>query len=184
MAIAGTLLAGLSAACATGSGSGTEQPATTEEPVTTYDLRQPPAREDLGVQTGSAVVTQRFDEPTSVRLRLPADRELRVQVTLVAADSYAGAPDVESAPPTGMDMHTTLMSLQEAAQVMRESLEQLGTSPDPVDPWVRKASLAEGSERIRSANLETRLGYLSIRLQGRYSPLDGRASVSYSLYWG
>lgn len=181
-AVAGALLAAVCVACGTASGPG--QPVTTEDSVTTYDLREPPRREDLGMETGSPVVTQRFDEPTSVRLRLPEERELRTPVTLVAADSYAGAPDVGAAPPTGMDLHTTLMPLEEAAQVMRESLGQLGTSPDAVEPWVREASVAEGSEGVRSANVETRLGYLSVRLQGRYSPLDRRASVTYTLFWG
>ncbi len=136
------------------------------------------------MEPGSPVMTQRFDEPTPICLLLPDDRELRTSVSLVAADSYAAGTDVGAAPPTGMDMHTTLMPLDDAAQVMRESLEQLGTPPDAVDPWVREASAAEGSQRIRSANVETRLGYLSVRLQGRYSPLDRRASVTYTLFWG
>jgi hypothetical protein len=49
------------------------------------------------------------------------------------------------------------------------------------DQWVERARSATGTATVRSENIPTRLGYLTVRLQGRYSTLDERASVAYTL---
>lgn len=121
-----------------------------EHPAVTYDLRRPPTCADVGIPAGEKVVVDEANDGCPVTLLLPEGRRLKTKVNLVTFDSFSADTDATHADPTGADLHTARVSLDDAAAV-------------------------------RSENIPTRLGYLTVRLQGRYSPLDERASVAYTL---
>ena len=150
----------------------------------TYDLREPPSRADVHLPDGEKTVIDEAEENFPVTLLLPQGRRLETKVSVVSFDSYATGTRATSADPTGADMHTARMPLEDAAAAMATSLRQLGSSDAAAGRWVEEARPASGSATVRSENVETRLGYLTFRVQGRYNPSDRRATVSYSLYWG
>jgi hypothetical protein len=152
-----------------------------EHPAVTYDLRRPPTRTDVGIPDGEKVVVDEANEGYPVTLLLPEGRRLKTKVNLVTFDSFGAGTDATHADPTGADLHTARVSLDDAAAVMAASLRQLGSSGAAADQWVERARSATGTATVRSENIPTRLGYLAVRLQGRYSPLDERASVAYTL---
>jgi hypothetical protein len=150
----------------------------------TYDLTTPPTRADVGMADGEKVAIDETDEGRLVSLRLPGDRTLETEVSLVTFDSYAAGVDADTADPTGMDMHTPRMDLSAAAAVLSESLRQLGGSEQIADDWRRTAEQAHGTETVRSENVPYEIGYVTARVQARYSPIDDKASVAYVLFWG
>jgi hypothetical protein len=150
----------------------------------TYDLREAPTRADVRMPDGERAVIDEADESYTVTLLLPQGRRMETKVNLVTFDSYATGTRASTADPTGADMHTARIPLDEARTVMATSLRQLGTSDTAADRWVDRARSAGGTASVRSENVATRLGYLTVRVQGRYNPLDERASVAYSLSWG
>jgi hypothetical protein len=150
----------------------------------TYDLREPPSRADVHMPAGEKTVLDEAEQNFPVTLLLPEGRRLETKVGVVSFDSYATGTRATTADPTGADMHTARTSLEDAAAVMATSLRQLGSSDAAADRWVEQARPASGSATVRSENVETRLGYLTVRVQGRYNPLDRHASVWYGLYWG
>jgi hypothetical protein len=150
----------------------------------TYDLTTPPTRAAVGMADGEMVAVDETDEGRLVSIALPGDRRLETEVNLVTFDSYAAGVDSDTADPTGMDMHTPRMDLSAAAAVLSESLRQLGGSEQIAEDWRRAAEQAQGTETVRSKNVPYELGYLTARVQGRYSPIDNKASIAYVLYWG
>ncbi|HYJ70240.1 MAG TPA: hypothetical protein VEX15_21520 [Nocardioidaceae bacterium] len=150
----------------------------------TYDLTTPPTRADAGMADGEKVAIDETDEGRLVSLGLPGDRTLETEVSLVTFDSYAAGVDADTADPTGMDMHTPRMDLSAATTVLSESLRQLGGAVKIAEDWRRAAEQAQGTETVRSENTPLEIGYLTARVQGRYSPIDQKASISYTLYWG
>lgn len=159
-----------------GNGSGT----------VTYDLTEPPTRDEVGMAAGEKVKVV-FDEsagPRTVTLTLPEDHRLTADVNLVTFDSHAAGLEAETAAPTGMDMHTPRMELAAATQVLRESLRQLSGSGELAESWRRAAESTAGTEIVRSENVPHKLGYLTVRVQGRFNPVDDKASIAYILFWG
>lgn len=150
----------------------------------TYDLTTPPTRADVGMAAGEKVAIDETDEGRLVTLGLPGDRTLETEVSLVTFDSYAAGVDADTADPTGMDMHTPRMDLSAAAALLTESLRQFGGSEQIAEDWRRAAEEAQGTETVRSTNVPYELGYLTARVQGRYSPIDHKASLAYVLFWG
>lgn len=150
----------------------------------TYDLRQAPSRADVRMPDGEKTVFDEAEENYPVTLLLPQGRRLETKVSVVSFDSYGAGTRATTADPTGADLHTARMPLEDAAAVMAASLRQLGSSDAAAGRWVEEARPAGGSVTVRSENVSTRLGYLTIRVQGRYNPADRRASVWYGLNWG
>ncbi|MQA86775.1 MAG: hypothetical protein GEV03_19630 [Streptosporangiales bacterium] len=159
------------------------RPGENERYPATYDLREPPARADVGMADGDKVVVHETDESRAVTVRLPEGHSLKTDVNLVTFDTYGAGTGAERADPTGADMHTARIPLDEAAEVLSASLDQLGAPDAAVRPWVDQAKSATGTDDIRSEYVRKRLGYLTMEVQGRYSPMDRRASVAYTLHW-
>lgn len=150
----------------------------------TYDLTEPPTRDEVGMAAGKKVVTEETDRGRPVTIALPGGRRLSTEVNLVTFDSFGAGLEAETADPTGMDMHTPRMGLPAATGVLRESLRQLGGSRELAESWRRAAESAAGTEIVRSENVPHELGYLTVRVQGRYNPVDEQASIAYILFWG
>jgi hypothetical protein len=168
--------------CGTQRADGTRESEAGED--VTYDLTTPPTRADVGMADGESVVIDETDEGRLVTVALPGDRTLETEVNLVTFDSYAAGAGADTADPTGMDMHTPRMDLSAAAAVLSESLRQLGGSDQIAEDWRHAAEQAQGTETVRSKNVPYEIGYLTARVQARYSPIDHKASVAYTLFWG
>jgi hypothetical protein len=150
----------------------------------TYDLTTPPTRDQVGMAPGEKVVIDETESGRPVTVALPEERRLATEVHLVTFDSYAAGVDADTADPTGMDMHTPRMGISAATDLLRDSLRQLGGSERIADTWRQAAASAAGTETVRSENVPYEVGYLTARVQARYSPIDEQASVAYVFFWG
>lgn len=68
-------------------------------------------------------------------LRAPAE----TKVSAVSFDSHGAGTRATTADPTGADLHTARMRLEDAAAVLAASLRQLGSSDAAAGRWVEEA---------------------------------------------
>lgn len=164
------------------------------ESVEEWDLREVPSAEDVGIEPGEVEVAySSLEEPRPIVVRLPEGIDWQVDdITLVTFDAYPAGPftqpDDEAPDPTGMDFRRVPTDLDSAYRQLVEDLEALGQPTDFADAWRRDVedrptSGAESGLRIESGTRVT-VGYLTVGLSARFSPVDEKAILAYRIDWG
>src|SRR5690625_3894799 len=86
----------------------------------TWDLREPPTREQVGMKNDDTVIFE-TDAPRTVTLRLPEDTSLTLPLTLLTFDNYGRDPSGDNQNPTGLDGKTDRVPLDETVELDRKS---------------------------------------------------------------
>src|SRR5699024_11224353 len=110
----------------------------------TWDLREPPTREQVGMKNDDTVIFE-TDAPRTVTLRLPEDASLTLPLTLLTFDSYGAGPS-EDADPVDLDGKTDRVPLDETVELYRSTLDQLNMGTDTIADFQKQASAADGAQ--------------------------------------
>lgn len=156
-----------------------------------FDLTSPPSREKVGLPDGRSDITYSRPEPFFVRASLPERHELAFEARMVGFDSL-NSPHPETGPPTTLDIHYYLETLEAGRDHLLAAVDQFGLEEQAVTEWYQEASnpdSAPGPSTIRSRWISTTVGYLLLQVRGNYRPaFDAAGSkqivVHYSLFWG
>lgn len=158
-----------------------------DDGIETWDLRDPPAAEELGLERSIDEVILSTDEPRPVRVLLPEGMVLEADLTTVSFDNHRGGAGDRV--PSGMDLHSSAMDFDEARQRLGSSFGQLGIDPGgiieqwqaDVDAMPDGGGIGEGETVGASGSRQ--LGYLRISVGGRYSPPADAATLSWTAVW-
>ena len=179
------LTAGLISGCADGDTKDTMD--TTDRTEKTWDLREPPTREQVGMKNDNTVIFE-TDAPRTVTLRLPEDTSLTLPLTLLTFDNYGRDPSGDNQNPTGLDGKTDRVPLDETVELYRSTLDQLNMGTDTIADFQKQASAADGAQhpakRITSQPLTKRVGYIEIQLHAEYEPDNQVGFIQFSGAWG
>lgn len=146
-----------------------------------WDLREPPTRGQLGLPEGEDSIIYEYDEQQTIdaRLRLPGDQTLAVDARYVAVSAILTGPP-------SIDLQFWTQSLDEATTELQGAVDQFGLRRSAVADWTGEIDRAESSgslARVKTPWLETRVGAATLAVQGRYSPEEESAAVSYRVGW-
>lgn len=152
-----------------------------EDGVETWDLREPPTAEYVGID-------ERFDEaifstlePRRVRVLLPDGRVIDAGLTTVTFDNHL-TPEGDL-DPTGMNLSGPALPIDEAMDRLREHLSELGLSDESVREWESEIDRSEDERPIRGG-ASTTIGYMEIGVGGRYTFLSDQSTLSWGAGWG
>ncbi|MGQ0624474.1 MAG: hypothetical protein ACT4PP_07465 [Sporichthyaceae bacterium] len=153
-----------------------------------FDLRTPPSREEAGFpEEVTAFAYQELGgDPFVVDVLLPGGTTLTMESTFVSfATRTVRRPT--SDPPVSMEISRGLLSAEDARDRLLALAAQFDLEVEPINEWYRIAD----SQRVPASDgipntpfLTTKLGYLSLSVQGRYLPTGDTAVVAVSLFWG
>lgn len=149
--------------------------------VETWDLREPPTAEYVGIQPGENTAVYSSLDPRPVRVLLPDDVVIDAELTTVTFDNFL-APD-GSQDPHAMNLHSQAFAFDEAIGELRPYLTQLGLSEDAISEWKADIEAATDERPIRGG-ASTTVGYMQIGVGGRYTFEDDAASLSWGAGWG
>ncbi|MGQ0625086.1 MAG: hypothetical protein ACT4PP_10625 [Sporichthyaceae bacterium] len=156
-----------------------------------FDLRTPPSRAEAGMtDEGSdvGVYEVRGDKSFEVEVLLPGERTLRFVTDFAVFNAPGLFPT--NAPPDELVMSHGGREPTEARDRLLALAEQFGLATQPILDWYAIAE--SGRVPINDAQpntpfLSTKLGYLSLSVQGRFLPAGDPSDscvVAISLYWG
>ncbi len=163
----------------------------------TWDLRTPPSRKEAGMPPGETVVIYERGGwwrtfPIRARVLLPEAKRVEAEVGYVAFDSY-GAPCPQStgtSDPTTMDISVDSVSLDEAHRILLGAADEFGFAHRYIEEWYSEAKRADGieqaTERVDTPFLRSKVGYLTLDVQGRFSPIGDEPDntfVHYTFSW-
>lgn len=149
----------------------------------TWDLTEPPTRDQLRLEDGRDVVVYETDGPRPVTLRLPEGVTLKFPLELLTFDSLGSAPS-DSPAPTGLDAKTDRVPLKETVELYRSALEQLGMSTKRVEGFEDQAKGASGQETVKSPVTTRRYGYLELNVVAHFESTDDKGYVTLVGAWG
>lgn len=168
-----------------------------EAGIGTWDLRTPPSRKEAGMPPDETVVIYERGgwwrtPPIRARVLLPEGKRVEAEASYVALDSY-GAPCPQStgtANPTTMDISVDSVSLDEAHRILLRAADEFGLSRRYIEEWYSEAKRADGIEqatdRVDTPSLRSKVGYLTLDVQGRFSPIGDEPDstfVHYTFSW-
>ncbi len=152
-----------------------------------FDLRTPPSRAEAGMVDGPDLVSfqDRGHEVFRVQVLLPEDEVLEVETDLVTFHTdTAIRPNTD--PPTTMDIHRGSLAPADARDVLLAAAAQFGLETEPIRQWyeIAESGVIPAVEAVaKTPYLNGRVGYLSVTVQGRYSPLTDSAAVHFIVFW-
>jgi hypothetical protein len=152
--------------------------------VEVWDLRTRPTAQDVGMPTNKDYVAYETRKPRTVRLLLPQGKVLETKLYLVVFDRITAPATKDKTVVTGMDFHAAPMPLDDAYEVMGDSLKAFSLDTSAVDQWRAKIEGQPATGPSVNLRIEgggnTELGYLGIGVEGSYDPIDGDlATISY-----
>ncbi|MGQ0629427.1 MAG: hypothetical protein ACT4P1_00145 [Sporichthyaceae bacterium] len=154
-----------------------------------FDLRTPPTRAEVGMADDGAtdaIYESRPQDAFEVEVLLPDEQVLRFESDLTVF-SRGGGKFPSTQAPDGATIKRGLLSVEEARDRLLALAEQFDLEVEPIDDWYRIASSGRVPSNDAQPNtpfLSTKLGYLTLSVQGRYSPTADDAVVAISLFWG
>lgn len=104
----------------------------------TVDLRQPPTRNDLDMPDGESVATWSCDAGFELTILFPGDVSLELTSRELGTDSR-GAEDQETGNPTTIDVQSTWLSIDDAADLAERIADSLGMDPSQIESWRQDA---------------------------------------------
>ncbi len=136
-----------------------------------YDLTQPPTRDELGMPVDKSVLDVSCDAGFELSLTLPKGAATSMTARRVNADSYA-ASDPETGDPTTMDIHSVGLDVEGALQVARGVADDLGIDPKPLERWRRDVE-STPDDSVDSPFMRAKIGYLTAELQVQHLGTSG-----------
>ncbi len=146
------------------------------------DLRQPPTRADLEMPDGQAWTAWSCDEGFRQRVDLPDGMSTTMLARLVTADSY-GSADPDTAQPSTIDVHSTVLGVDAAATLAEQVASDLGIDASELETWKVKAETATTTDRVKTSFMRSRIAYLVTELQVVHDPHADSTYVHLILSW-
>ncbi|MGQ0624475.1 MAG: hypothetical protein ACT4PP_07470 [Sporichthyaceae bacterium] len=152
-----------------------------------FDLRTPPSRGEVGLADGadSAIYESSVEDAIEFEVLLPEGQVLKMQANLAVFSGITSLPSTR--PPDAASFSRQQLSSEDARDRLLALAAQFDLEVEPINEWYRIAD----SQRIPASDgipntpfLTTKLGYLSLSVQGRYLPTGDTAVVAVSLFWG
>lgn len=154
-----------------------------DDDTVTWDLSEPPTREDVGMQDTQSVSVHRSTEPTLTQIELPD--AVSVQVPLVRIEfTNMGAVPARGSDPTSLEARTDRMTLADLEPQYRSTLDQLGMSTEHVDRFELEAGRATGAQDVTSRKISQTYGYLDLEVVAHFNPKKQRGYLTLDARWG
>lgn len=157
-----------------------------------WDLRQPITREQAGMEDGRGSVVYEIGSKKTreVTFQLPDNVQLDLPVYLVTFDSYGNSPSGES-DPVGFDARTSRMAIDDAVDLYRSTLKQLGLDASNATRFHNEALAAQenkdtasSTDRTVSPDSDHTYGYLTFDVIAEYRPHADSAFIRLGAVWG
>lgn len=139
--------------------------------VETWDLTGEPSAEAFGIEEDSLAASYQTDEPRTIVLALAGGDSLRFEAPLISSTRARGAEgDNFTVGARGATVASDVLEDQ-----LRSIVEQLGSSPDLVDPFAAEVAEApeEQTERVRFSSPSASYDALTINVAANLAPVAG-----------
>lgn len=153
-----------------------------------FDLRTPPSRAEAGVPDGTSFSSYQRDrdDPFRIEVDLPGDRRLDAETDLVGFQGplVIGGPSTE--PPYNMNIQRHGLDPDEARDQLLAYAARFGLDLDSIRVWhaqITSGTVPPTDSRPDTGWLQTKIGYLSFAMQGRYNLLSNNCVVAFRLSW-
>lgn len=146
-----------------------------------FDLTQPPSREEVGMRPGERFTSVSCDQGFAMTLMLPDKAEIGLTARRVGADSYSSA-NPKTSPPTTVDVHSAAQDTDEAVRSATALAAKLGIDPGPVQSWRRRVRNTP-TDSVDSPFLRNRVGYVSVDMQVQHLGVSGNNYLHLIFTW-
>lgn len=130
--------------------------------------------------------------PILAHVLLPEGKRVEAEAGYVAFDSYGTLcpQSTGTSDPTTMDISVGPMPLEEAYRQLLGTAEEFGFARRYIEEWYSQAQRTDGIEqatdRVDTPFLRLKVGYLTLDVQGRFSPIGDEPDntfVHYTFSW-